>query len=131
MIFCTAYLLRRDGERLPPEQVRQTARQGWLWYGQKTPIGIPVPSARLFMPDEPYPLQLEFVREVAITNGGVLLQGQEYVSASDMRIIWQGWWCVPAAEPAGIVKPVAAASYSKVTRSASAHVTSVHSRPPL
>lgn len=100
-MHCTVYRLRRDGAKLPPEDVKLTAASGWLYWGQKSTLGPPERHAFLLTRadgkpgmDETLPT-LRFARLLKIAGGGILMSGFEHPSSPPHTQLRQTWWIVP------------------------------------
>lgn len=96
-MYCIVYPLRRDGKKLPPEEVQAGALVGWLVVDRF--MWAPVLQARLWheRPDNhktspKYFAQIEHV-ELKTVQGGILLQGSESTSQGVAQR--QAWWIVP------------------------------------
>jgi hypothetical protein len=94
-VHCIAYPLRRDGVKLPKNEVRAGGKHGWLTFA-RMPAGQPVWTARLttsggasILPD----LECANVRHV---ERGLLIQGLvRQAPRAGTGHVRQAWWCVP------------------------------------
>lgn len=97
-MLCVVYLLRRAGEKLPAEVVKNRPHPGWLHFGQDSRKVLPQITARLFKDrtltgDLIEPLIHAHVKK--IERGGMLIYGQEESARSGAMPVPQIWWCVP------------------------------------
>lgn len=97
-MYCTVYPLRREGKKLPPEEVRAGGVSGWIEIGR---FGhAPETHARLF--SEPPPsaahrdlnilLELRFVKMEKVQDG-ILITGHGQKAPAPYER--QAWWIVP------------------------------------
>jgi hypothetical protein len=99
-VQCTVYLLRRAGQKLPSDIIKNRPHVGWLIFGQDSRRHYPQISARLFKnsrleSDAIEPLIHAHVKKV--DRGGILIYGQEEVPAYGKPAVPQIWWCIPGA----------------------------------
>jgi hypothetical protein len=95
-VLCLVYVLRRHGEKLPPDIVRSHPNAGWLYLGEDTRKFYPQVACRLFRDsksevDVIEPLICATVK--TIKNGGLLISGQQEVRSNVTHR--QAWWCIP------------------------------------
>ncbi len=90
-VLCCVYQLRRDGQRLSPEEVKQTKALGYLTYGKRG--GHPVNDAKLRDSNGDLLLEMEHATLAKIERGGILLRGMERVEYQ--RHVRQAWWVLP------------------------------------
>lgn len=97
-MYCTLYILRANGKKLPAEQVRSGGIKGWIWFG--VPRGGSEHQAD-FIIDEPTDptLTLYQARVSKIEPGGIMIHGQQREAYSPIHRYPQAWWLVPAEEP--------------------------------
>lgn len=102
-MHCTVYRLRRDGEKITPEEMRAAAVRGWLYWGAKSLRGPQDKHAFLLARengrvayDEVLPT-LTQARLVRIEYGGLLLSGFE-VRIDPWQQLRQSWWAVPTGQ---------------------------------
>lgn len=98
-MFCTVYPLRRNGKKLPPDEVRAGGVKGWVEIGR---FGhAPETHARLFA-ERPETeahrhlnilLQLRFVKLEKVLDG-MLITGHGEKARGD-PYERQAWWIVP------------------------------------
>lgn len=97
-MHCTIYRLRREGVKLPTEEVRAGGVSGWLEVRQF--MQHPGLQARLYRspqdaaerPDHPL-MELGYP-SLGRVSGGVLLKGSDGIHHRK-----QAWWVVPTAAP--------------------------------
>lgn len=104
-VFCTVYLLRRGGVKLPREDVLAVPFQGWLYFGRDTRKFYPSEVVRLFQDERALidvvePLMHPYLKK--IERGGMLFRGSEEIRSSVHEP--QAWWVVPSG-PAGATMP--------------------------
>ncbi|WP_225785495.1 hypothetical protein [Xenophilus sp. Marseille-Q4582] len=95
-MFCTLYILRRDGKKLPVDEVRAAGIAGWLWMGQNPKLRFPRTDA-IFQPRQAgeHPLMLQYAHVKRIEAGGIMIYGQDETSPQN-AYIRQTWWLVPS-----------------------------------
>jgi hypothetical protein len=94
-VYCIAYPLRRDGVKLPKDEVRAEEKRGWLTFA-RMPAGQPVWTARLTTPGGTSILPDLECASVRHVERGLLIQGLVRQSAaSTLGHVRQAWWCVP------------------------------------
>lgn len=111
-MHCTVYRLRRDGEKITPEEMRAAAVRGWLYVGPCSRMGPPEQHACLLTSergrvgyDETLPT-LKYANLKRIELGGLLLSGFE-VRIDPWQQLRQTWWVVPTGkEPVGAESPI-------------------------
>lgn len=93
-MFCVIYLLRRWGEKLPPDVVRRDPRAGWLYFGQNEKLH-PEVDAILYSDERRGTelLRLKHANVRKIDGGGFLISGNDSQKALKWQL--QTWWCVP------------------------------------
>lgn len=96
-VFCIAYPLRRDGTKLPREQVQDGARRGWLTF-TRMPAGQPVWTARLTAPSGASALPDLECAAVRHIERGIMVQGLVRLRGGSVHVR-QAWWCVPDPDP--------------------------------
>lgn len=102
-MFCVVYLLRRWGEKLPPEEVRRDPRPGWLYFGQNEKLCPEVDAILYTDPKRGKELlRLRHASVRKIDGGGFLISGNDSQKALHWQL--QTWWCVP-----GVLDDVTAA----------------------
>jgi len=107
-MFCTVYPLRREGKKLPKDEVPAGALVGWLVVDRF--MWAPVLQARLWherpnnhKTSPKYFAQLEHV-DLKTVQGGILLQGSESTIQGGAHR--QAWWIVPtSAQPETTLPP--------------------------
>lgn len=94
-MHCTVYRLRRDGVKLPTEEVRASGVSGWLETGSY--MHHPGTQARLFVSKEAaarrdghYLIELN-IPSLGRIKGGILLRGFDGMYNSQKQV----WWVVP------------------------------------
>lgn len=99
-MYCTLYILRRGGKKLPPEEVRAAGIQGWLWMGENPKLSFPRTDA-IFQPQQAgdEPLLLKHAHIKRIEAGGIMIHGHDQ-HAPPNAYVRQTWWVVPSAFPA-------------------------------
>lgn len=95
-MHAVVYVLRRSGEKLPPDVVKSRPYVGWLHWGQDSRKYYPQEAVRLFQRqgtemDVVEPLAHPIMRK--IDRGGMLITGTEEVRNSITQR--QAWWVVP------------------------------------
>jgi len=92
-VLCTVYLLRKNGERLPREQVRATATVGDVTYDRRA-HGSPEYWAWLRDPDtQVTQANLLSAKVMKMRGNGIMIGGwEEQPGGPPVR---QAWWCVP------------------------------------
>ncbi len=98
-MHCTVYRLRREGEKLPTEEVRAGGVSGWLETGSY--MHHPGTQARLFVSKEAaarrdghYLIELN-IPSLGRIKGGILLRGFDGMYNSQKQV----WWVVPTPAP--------------------------------
>ena len=97
-MFCVVYVLRREGRKLPPEVVRDRPAVGWLELDQHPLKAHPERVARLL---EIKGSDVDLIQMIVhahvrrISNGGLLIFGQEVRSTYGAPNVPQVWWCRP------------------------------------
>lgn len=109
-MFCTVYLLRRKGEKLPAQVVRQVPYRGELRYqlrliGKSPPWNVMKATligedgARYVVP------VLDKARIVKVQRDGILITGTEVLPTTlgikniKADYFRQSWYCIPEARP--------------------------------
>lgn len=98
-MFCTLYILRAKGKKLPAATVRGGGIKGWIWFG--VPKGGSEPRADFIIDEAGDPtLTLHQAKVTKIEPGGIMIHGQEREAYSPIHRYPQAWWLVPSAEKA-------------------------------
>jgi len=90
-VLCCVYRLRREGQRLSPDEVKQTKALGYLKYGKRG--GWPTHDATLRDSDGELLLELMYCSLVKIERGGILMRGREPIDCQSSHP--QTWWILP------------------------------------
>lgn len=92
-MFCTVYLLRRQGAKVPPDEVKKYPNEGWLVFGQSAGD----PDAVLYQDRRK---KVEILRltgaQLKTIEGGLMLIGADAHVAQHQP---QAWWIVPSTRP--------------------------------
>lgn len=98
-MYCDVYELRHLGQRLTPDEIRETKATGWLYFGRYGDMSPPELHAYLHK-SEHSPMgvgellpRLQFATMKTI-KGGLMLVGQN-ITNSPRAIYRQAWWVVP------------------------------------
>lgn len=98
-VYCTLYILRAKGKKLPADVVRSGGIKGWIWFG--TSKSREEPRADFIIDEAGDPtLTLHGARVTKIEPGGIMIHGQERESFSSIHRYPQAWWLVPSPEGA-------------------------------
>jgi hypothetical protein len=102
-VFCIAYPLRRNGRKLPKNEVRAGGKRGWLTFA-RMPAGQPVWTAKLSGPHggDIFP-ELSCARVTAISEG-IVIAGL-VLRPGEIQPTRQAWYCMPAEAPPDEVPP--------------------------
>jgi len=88
-VLFDVYPLRRDGLKLPVEEVRANGRRGQLRLAPRED-GAPVAIARLISARGSVIGELNCARVSVVTDAGLMVVGWERIGVRR-----QAWWCVP------------------------------------
>ncbi len=95
-MLCTVYVLYRDGQKLPKEEVRASPISGHLIVGQCPNRRYPMKVAQLLSLEDGQEFALPTLDSavvVGIKRGGILITGNDAPSLGHFRL--QRWWVVP------------------------------------
>ena len=99
-MWCTVYVLYRNGKRLSKEAAKASGQHGWLHMHSKQP-GTGMPQSRAFLlPAEDAPLhfpilELDCCHLRAIDGGGIRLTGFDPRPSASWKLYHQSWWIIP------------------------------------
>ena len=103
-MWCTVYVLYRNGKRLSATAAKAGGRQGWLHMRSKEPhtgmpqriaFLLPEPGASTHAPI----LEIHWCELRAIDGGGIRLVGQDPLPPGVWVVNHQSWWVIPGAPP--------------------------------
>lgn len=98
-MYCTLYILREKGKKLPATTVRSGGIKGWIWFG--TPKGREEAQADFIIDEAGDPtLTIHDARVARIEPGGIMIHGQQREDFSPIHRYPQAWWLVPSPEGA-------------------------------
>lgn len=92
-MFCTVYLLRRQGAKVPPDEVKKYPNEGWLVFGQ--PAGDPDAVLYQDRRKKAEILRLKDAKLKTIERGLMLVGADAHVERHQP----QAWWIVSSTEP--------------------------------
>ena len=91
--------MRRDGQKLPREQIRAGGKRGWLTL-MRMPAGQPVRTAKLTGPNGGDILPELICADVTAISGGLVIKGLIQRPGEPMPER-QAWYCEPTDPPEG------------------------------
>lgn len=99
-MYCTLYILREKGKKLPAEVVRGRGKPGWLELGPNKRLNFPRIDA-WFRPDEAgvQPLTIIHAQVKFIAANGMMITGREDGFELRYEDARQAWWVVPRFDP--------------------------------
>lgn len=98
--MCTVYILRRDGKRIPKDEVRAAGIVGHLAFGPSKKVFYPRNDAWFAAVDGPPELRIIHAHITFIAPKGMMILGRDDTLSHDYASTRQAWWVVPRVEPA-------------------------------
>lgn len=99
-VFCTVYLLRENGVRLSPDEIKARGGvAGFLVFGQRPVVPEMIANLHPKQGDVQQLLPQLECAEVVKVRDGLMVRGL-LVNWKDYSSVRQSWWCVPSIGPA-------------------------------
>jgi len=98
-VFCTLYILRRDGKKLPVDEVRAAGILGRLEFGPSKKVFYPRNDAWFSPADGTPELRIVHAHITFIAPEGMMVLGRDDSLSHDYDATRQAWWVVPMQRP--------------------------------